>query len=109
MYYRLDSLGFLSVPELESQGLGDLNVGFYDQIEALRFVKEHIESFGGDPSKVTINGQSAGGASVELHMIANVGRDLFHQAIAQSAVRLPMATSEQQRVCGISSTWENGF
>ncbi|PIL29185.1 hypothetical protein GSI_09234 [Ganoderma sinense ZZ0214-1] len=97
VYYRLDSIGFLTVPELESEGLGDLNAGFYDQIEALRFVKEHIASFGGDPSKVTIDGQSAGGASVELHLTANVGRDLFHQAIGQSVYRAPLPTPEQQR------------
>ncbi|TBU39675.1 alpha/beta-hydrolase [Dichomitus squalens] len=97
VYYRLDSIGFLTVPEFETEGLGDLNAGFLDQIQALKFVNEHIASFGGDPSKVTINGQSAGGSSVELHLTANTGRNLFHQAIAQSVYRTPLPTPEQQR------------
>lgn len=105
MYYRLDSIGFLSVPELETQSLGDLNAGFYDQIEALRFVKEHIASFGGDPSKVTIDGQSAGGSSIELHLTANIGRDLFHQAIGQSVFRTPLPSPEQQRVCAFQERY----
>ena len=98
VYYRLDSIGFLTVPEFQTEGLGDLNAGFLDQIQALQFIHDHIASFGGDPSKVTINGQSAGGSSVELHLTANTGRNLFHQAIAQSVYRTPLPTPEQQRV-----------
>ncbi|KAJ2934669.1 hypothetical protein H1R20_g2397, partial [Candolleomyces eurysporus] len=98
VYYRLSSFGFLSVPELRDSANGDLNPGFIDQIQALRWVKENIASFGGDPSKVTINGESAGGASVELHLVARVGQGerLFRGAIAQSVYRTPLPTPEQQ-------------
>jgi carboxylesterase type B len=99
VYYRLSSFGFLSVPELRDSANGDLNAGFLDQIQALRWVKDNIASFGGDPSKVTINGESAGGASVELHLVARVpGERLFRGAIAQSVYRTPLPTPEQQTV-----------
>ncbi|KAI0327529.1 alpha/beta-hydrolase [Cubamyces sp. BRFM 1775] len=97
VYYRLDSFGFLSVPELADGTLGDLNAGFLDQIQALKWVQQHIHSFGGDPTKVTINGESAGGSSVELHLVAHEGEKLFSQAIAQSVYRAPLPSPEQQR------------
>ncbi|TEB21206.1 EstA protein [Coprinellus micaceus] len=96
VYYRLSSFGFLSVPEMKDSQTGALNAGFLDQIEALRWVKRNIASFGGDPNKVTINGESAGGASVELHLVAKEGERLFSQAIAQSVYRTPLPTPEQQ-------------
>jgi carboxylesterase type B len=99
VYYRLSSFGFLSVPEMKDSQTGALNAGFLDQIEALRWVKRNIASFGGDPNKVTINGESAGGASVELHLVAKEGERLFSQAIAQSVYRTPLPTPEQQLVC----------
>ncbi|KAF5359514.1 hypothetical protein D9756_002972 [Leucocoprinus leucothites] len=98
VYYRLSGFGFLATPEFSSGQLGDLNAGFLDQVEALRWVQKHISKFGGDPNKVTINGESAGGASIELHLIANAGKeDLFHGAIAQSVYRTPLPTPEQQQ------------
>ncbi|KAJ3542374.1 hypothetical protein NMY22_g3531 [Coprinellus aureogranulatus] len=96
VYYRLSSLGFLAHPELQDAKNGDLNAGFLDQIEALRWVKRNIGSFGGDPTKVTINGESAGGASVELHLVAQEGERLFRGAIAQSVYRTPLPSPEQQ-------------
>ncbi|KAJ7211342.1 Carboxylesterase, partial [Mycena pura] len=81
-YYRLDMFGFLFTPEFVDPELGDFNVGFRDQTQALGWVCTHI---GGDPGAVTINSESAGGSSVELHTTANVGRDLFKATIAQSA------------------------
>ncbi len=99
VYYRLDSLGFLSHPEFSSDpSLGDLNVGFQDQTEALRWIQRHIDAFGGDPSRVTINGESAGGSSVELHLTAVNNDGLFHGGIAQSVFRAPVPTPQQQVV-----------
>lgn len=96
VYYRLDSFGFLSHPSLPKN---DLNAGFQDQIQALRWVKAHIASFGGDPTKITIDGHSAGAASVELHLVTSSGmkEKLFRAAIAQSISRRPLPTPEQQR------------
>ncbi|CAG8632426.1 10994_t:CDS:2, partial [Acaulospora colombiana] len=85
IYYRLAVFGFLSTPD--GHGL-DFNAGFLDQVEALKWVKKNIESFGGDPNQITIDGQSAGGASVLLHLLAYEGKQqLFHQAIAHSIYR----------------------
>ena len=98
IYYRLSSFGFLATPAFRDCTIGDFNAGFLDQIEALRWVKENIASFGGNPNQVTINGESAGGSSVELHLVAKNVERLFHGAIAQSVARLPLPTPEQQVV-----------
>ncbi|KAI0317980.1 Alpha/Beta hydrolase protein [Amylostereum chailletii] len=95
--YRLDSFGFLATPEFSDSRNGDFNVGFRDQIQALKWVKAHISSFGGDPNKVTINGESAGGSSVELHLVAHEKETLFARAIAQSVYRTPLPTPEEQK------------
>lgn len=90
MNYRLNAFGFLASQEVKDAGLG--NLGLHDQRAALRWVQEHIESFGGDPSKVTIWGQSAGAMSVSLQLIANGGdsEGLFRGAIMQSGAPLPL-------------------
>ena len=61
-------------------------------------MKENIASFGGNPNQVTINGESAGGSSIELHLVAKNIEGLFHRAIAQSVYRTPLPTPEQQVV-----------
>lgn len=77
-------IGFLGSDELASEGL--TNIGLRDQRLALHWVQENIAAFGGDNSKVTIFGESAGAASVGLHLTAYTGRDdsLFRAAILQS-------------------------
>ncbi|KAJ4480248.1 alpha/beta-hydrolase [Lentinula aciculospora] len=95
VYYRLDSFGFLNIPEFSDTDSGDFNAGFLDQTESLRWIRAHISAFGGNAEKVTINGQSAGAASVELHLVANQDR-LFSGAIAQSVGRSPVETPENQ-------------
>ncbi len=99
VYYRLSSFGFLATPEFNDSSNGDFNAGFLDQVEALRWVQQNIASFGGDPRKVTINGQSAGGGSVELHLVADHGNEgLFAGAIPQSIARVPMPPPELPKV-----------
>ncbi|XP_025833114.1 uncharacterized protein LOC108734580 [Agrilus planipennis] len=79
--YRLGVLGFISTGEKEAPG----NLGMKDQVQVLRWVKENIHSFGGDPNCVTIFGYSAGSSSVMLHMLSPMSKGLFHRAIAGSA------------------------
>ena len=99
VYYRLDSIGFLAHPAFATNPeLGDLNAGFLDQTEALRWVQNNIAAFGGDPAQVTIDGQSAGASSVELHLVAPQNAGLFNKAIAQSVYRTPLPTPGQQEV-----------
>ncbi|XP_063618830.1 juvenile hormone esterase-like [Cydia splendana] len=78
--YRLDILGFLALDIEEVPG----NAGLKDQVAALRWVQNNIRKFGGDPDKVTIFGESAGGASVTYHLISPMSKGLFKRAIAQS-------------------------
>jgi para-nitrobenzyl esterase len=81
--YRLGALGFLAHPSLGPAGdVG--NYGFADQQAALRWVHDNIEKFGGDPGKVTIAGESAGGMSVCDHLVAPGSVGLFRSAIIQS-------------------------
>lgn len=79
--YRLGTLGFLATGTPEAPG----NNGLKDQVMALRWIRDNIEHFGGDPNSVTIMGYSAGGVSVSLHMISPMSRGLFHRAIVMSA------------------------
>lgn len=84
--YRLGILGFLAHPELsaESELKTSGNYGILDQIAALKWVKENIAAFGGDPDNVTIAGQSAGSFSVNMLVVSPLAKGLFHKAIAQS-------------------------
>lgn len=83
--YRLGTLGFLSHPELSAeQGGQSGNYGTMDQAAAVKWVHENIAAFGGDPSNITIMGQSAGAMSVKTLMISPLSRDLISKAIIQS-------------------------
>jgi len=83
--YRLGALGFLNLKDASDGALpGTGTEGLADQIAALAWVRDNIESFGGDPGKVTIFGESAGGMSVGALLAAPSARGLFHKAIAQS-------------------------
>jgi len=92
--YRLGILGFLHV---DGEGAGAY--GMLDQIAALRWVQENIASFGGDPGKVTIAGESAGGMAVGLLLTAPGARGLFRRAILQSgAAHHGLLVDSEQRV-----------
>ncbi|RPD58751.1 carotenoid ester lipase precursor [Lentinus tigrinus ALCF2SS1-6] len=87
--YRLHVFGFLGGHEVKEAGLG--NLGLHDQRTALRWVQKYIHSFGGDPEKVTIWGESAGAMSVFLQMSANHGDPggLFRAGIMSSGSAIP--------------------
>jgi para-nitrobenzyl esterase len=83
--YRLGVFGFLAHPELSKEsGKGSGNYGLQDQIAGLRWVKENIARFGGDPNRVTIFGESAGGISVSMLAASPAAKKLFHRAISES-------------------------
>ena len=84
--YRLNVFGFLAHPDLsaETAHKGSGNYGLMDQYASLQWVKENIAAFGGDPSKVTIAGESAGSASVSYQMASPLSRDLIAGAIGES-------------------------
>lgn len=84
--YRLGIFGFFSHPELskESPVKASGNQGIEDQIAALRWVKANIAAFGGDPGRVTVMGESAGGESVAILVASPQASGLFQRAIAQS-------------------------
>ena len=82
--YRLGPLGFLSMGNNMIPG----NAGLKDQVMALKWVKENIVNFGGDPDIVTIFGESAGSLSVSLHLISPLSKGLFHRAILQSGTAI---------------------
>jgi para-nitrobenzyl esterase len=97
--YRVGVLGWFAHPELSAespQGISG-NYGLLDQIEALRWVKDNIASFGGDPSNVTIAGESAGGLSVMYLMTSPPARGLFAKAIAESAYMVSTPELKQSK------------
>jgi para-nitrobenzyl esterase len=82
--YRLGAMGFLAHPALAAQDGDRGNYGLADQQAALRWVRDNIAAFGGDPAKVTIAGESAGAISVCDHLVAPESDGLFRAAIMQS-------------------------
>ncbi|HWA92435.1 MAG TPA: carboxylesterase family protein [Rhizomicrobium sp.] len=87
--YRLGALGFFDHPALKTEtGFDSGNFGLLDQIAALHWVQRNIASFGGDPSKVTIFGESAGGVSVNDLIASPLARGLFIRAISESGLGL---------------------
>ncbi|KAK3921681.1 Esterase B1 [Frankliniella fusca] len=82
--YRLGAIGFLAPGSEEVPG----NAGLKDQAAALRWVRDNIRVFGGDPGRVTLVGHSAGGASVHYHTLSAVSRGLFHRAVHLSGCAL---------------------
>ena len=114
--YRLGALGFLGHP-----GLGDPdgfvgNWGLHDQVAALRWVRDHIAQFGGDPDRVTIFGESAGGFSVVALMAVPAAAGLFRRAVVQSggahvhtAAEAARAAERLATTLGLSSCTRDAF
>ena len=86
--YRLGPMGFVCLPELKQEAGHTGNYGVYDQMTALKWVKENIASFGGDPENITIMGQSAGAASVQLQSQSPMTEGLFSKAVMSSGCGL---------------------
>jgi len=84
--YRVGSLGFLALNALQETDPSHItgNYGLTDQLRAMEWVQHHISNFGGDPSRVTIFGESAGAFSVCAHIASPLSSGLFHSAIMES-------------------------
>jgi para-nitrobenzyl esterase len=83
--YRLGPFGFLASPQLAQEtSKGSGNYGLLDMIAALRWVKKNIEAFGGDPTQVTLFGESAGGIAVSMLAASPLAKGLFQRAISES-------------------------
>lgn len=102
--YRCNVMGFFNLPEFEKmEGVGG-NLGLLDQIAALKWVKENISAFGGDPDRVMIYGQSAGGVSTRMLLTSPLTKGLFSRAVAESGGGLneadPVRSKEEfTRMC----------
>src|SRR5271165_30803 len=93
--YRLGALGFLCLP-----GVSPGNLGLRVQVAALRFVRDNIAAFGGDPTNVTVVGQSAGASSIAMLLTMPLARGLFRRAIMQSTPfgRLTRVLDDSHRI-----------
>ena len=100
--YRLGALGFLSHPVLTAEQGTSGNYGLQDQQLALRWVRDNIANFGGNPGRITIAGESAGAQDVALHQLAPASRGLFAGAIQESGTAgfgvRPRSLAENERL-----------
>lgn len=110
--YRLGPLGFLDLSILNKDSIKfDVNLGLRDQVAALKWVKENIGAFGGDPDNITIAGESAGGTSILALMATPYAKALFKKAIVQSAAakgatdtkNLSSITKDYLNILGVSA------
>lgn len=100
--YRVGVFGFLAHPELSQEsGKGSGCYGIQDQIAALRWVKENIARFGGDPGRVTIFGQSSGGTAVAILAQSPPAAGLFQRAICQSGGAMAPIKSTPEEASGL--------
>jgi para-nitrobenzyl esterase len=94
--YRVGVLGFLATPDLSREsGHGSGNYGLLDQIAGLHWIQQNIARFGGDPSKVTLLGHSAGGFSVSMLAASPLAKGLFRGVISESGANFmpPQSTA----------------
>jgi para-nitrobenzyl esterase len=96
--HRLNALGFLDVSEIGGPDYAvSANVGMTDLVAALRWIRDNIANFGGDPDRVLIYGQSGGGSKVTCLMGMPSAKGLFHRAVVQSGGGGNFADAEQSR------------
>jgi para-nitrobenzyl esterase len=101
--YRLGALGFLAHPALTAESADHTsgNYGIQDQQAALKWVRRNIRAFGGDPDRVTIFGESAGGLSTLTNLVSPTAHGLFHRAIVESGTyALAQPTRAQTEAVG---------
>lgn len=106
--YRLGALGFLATHGLHEEAGTTGNYGLLDQIQSLRWVQENIEAFGGDPTQVTLGGESAGAFSVTGLMLSPLAKGLFYQAIVESGSIFSISSFAMQNRGDLEKSMDNG-
>ena len=113
--YRLNIFGFLAHPGLSAEApyKASGNYGLMDQMASLKWVKDNIAAFGGDPSKVTIAGESAGSISVSYQMASPLSKDLIAGAIGESGAGInptlaPVSLEEAEKT-GLDFATQAGY
>jgi len=102
--YRLGVFGFIADPALLEESGTTGNYGLQDQRAAMRWVKENAEALGGDPDKITLMGESAGGASVYHHLAIPRSQEFFSQAVALSGYEVTWDLAEAYKRSGAISS-----
>lgn len=100
--HRLNILGFLDLSAASSKYAQSANVGMLDIVKALEWINDNIEEFGGDPSNVTIFGESGGGGKVGTLMSMPSANGLFHKAIIQSGTLVNTMNTEKSQALGLA-------
>ncbi|KAL4759712.1 putative triacylglycerol lipase (LipA) [Aspergillus foveolatus] len=98
--YRLAAFGFLDSEEVRASG--NNNLGLLDQRVAMRWIKKNIEAFGGDPTKITIWGESAGAYSVGAHLVANSGNN---EGLFRAGTYFPINAGEGANNDQVQQSW----
>ncbi|HYQ58601.1 MAG TPA: carboxylesterase family protein, partial [Draconibacterium sp.] len=99
--HRLNVLGYVDLRELGGKYAESVNLGQQDLVAALQWIRDNIANFGGDPSSVTIAGQSGGGRKVSTLLAMPPAADLFHKAIIQSGSELRISEDKDSRAFGL--------
>ncbi len=106
--HRLNVLGYIDLTALGGKYEQSVNLGMQDIVKALEWVRDNIEKFGGDPSCVTIGGQSGGGGKVSTLQAMPSAKGLFKRAIVQSGSTLRVGDPEYSRKLGLATLEELG-
>lgn len=107
--HRLNVLGFLDLSAFGERYANSGNAGLLDLVAALQWVKGNIANFGGDPSNVTIFGQSGGGGKVSTLLATPAAAGLFHKAIVQSGSMMRTMTPAYSRKIGVETVTQLGL
>jgi para-nitrobenzyl esterase len=100
--HRLNILGFLDLSACGLKYAQSANVGMLDIVKAMVWIQKNIENFGGNPSNVTVFGESGGGGKVGTLMCMPAAKGLFHKAIIQSGTLLNVMTKEKSQTLGLT-------
>ena len=96
--YRLGALGFFAHPALDAEDHLVANYGLMDQQEALRWIRRNITAFGGNPTNVTVFGESAGAIAIYAHLVSPLATGLFERAIIESGAPADITLAQAEKI-----------